>query len=291
VRSHFWGWLKSRGAGVADEIIASLVIAGLTIVFLRRPPTLFVLAAAALAISIVVAIILLRRGAASASDLRHIERTKVGESLDLGHLAMEMAWRSNQLDKTHHFDFIEERYEVVGTNGKFSYHYRGTNVSRSSSLGIREVICGDAPVETTRMNVQARDLARGRPITPKVVTDKPYMKVFDLVFPQPVPPGEQFEICWSCEWPGTFTRVDDYVFFTSWARLRGVSHFVGTLVLAVPPRFVVASRYYGRHTRTELGQPEIVERNGLIEVTLEMNDPPLPKGYIYQLEFGRGDIP
>jgi hypothetical protein len=291
INEKIWPWLRERFLAVVDGIAASALVGVLALLVggrLRIPtPVLSVVAFGILC----VLVFFLRRRSAWATNARHVERTKVGETLDLGHLAMEMSWRTKYSDKTHRFHLYEETYTVIGRDGKFIYHYQGFNATKFPSSGIRDITCGDSPIDAGRMNIEARDLLRGgKKLAWKVVSDHPYVKIVEIVFQQPIASNEEFDIEWSCDWPGTFTRSTDYVFFTWWRRRRGTDTFRGRLVLAAPPGFVQESRYYGRHSRTEAEQPTITETDGRTIICYETDEPILPKGYIYQIEFGRTDL-
>jgi hypothetical protein len=285
-------WFQARLWSIADQLAAALVITGLALIVTHQLSRRILLPVVIVTIIFPITFagfMLLRPGRLRAGD-RRVDRTPIADSLDFSRLALDLTWRTKEKDFNHRFAHIEECYAIEELDGLFEYHYRGTNVGKDPSLGIRETISGDCPIDIERLDIRAEDVATGAPLTWDAVRNEPYTKTVMIRFPTPVQPGGCFDIKWSCRWPGTFARNDDYVFFTFRRRQRGVEYFRGTLQLARSPSFHACYRYYGSRLRTELLQPVLATRDGKSEISFELENPPPGGNYVYLIEFRRTDL-
>ena len=120
----------------------------------------------------------------------------------------------------------------------------------------------------------------------KLLQDEPYAKLIELLFHRPLGTRDSFDVEFSCRWPGTFTRREDYVFFPMHYFQLGVEKLVGRLILDDEPGYIVGMRLVGETSEAEPRQPSLDEREGKFVVSWEIDNPQ----HIYVLRFSRGDL-
>ena len=145
---------------------------------------------------------------------------------------------------------------------------------------------GDSPADTLTMAIQALDKAKRLPLRWNLLKDNPYEKLIEIYFFAPLHPGDTFDIEFSCRWPGTFTRQEDYVFYPIHYYKHGVEKLVGELILRAAPSHVEGLRFDGKTLELDPTQPRMRRRRGEFVITWEIKNP----RYIYLLQYGRQDI-
>lgn len=245
-------WLRARSNAVVDSLIGALVVALVGVAYARG-------------VSEVVAVSFFVAGCAAAVAarwLRRRDRTRRAVRMHAGptddvRLALSRALTPHPLllDDVHHFTRVTQSFRIDGRDGLFTLEYEGINVSAQPSYCLREAVAGDSPADLPDLNISVHDPADGSALAWSALVDEPYLKIIEIRFRQPVPPGERFRLAWSCTWQGTFTRPRDYVFFLAGHRRRGVDLLRGQLVLGRPPSFFEGISYDGRRLTTAASQP------------------------------------
>jgi len=190
------------------------------------------------------------------------------------------------VDNKHQFSLIQQTYILDGYDGKFILRYRGNNSKKQVSRFFRDSVVGDSPADTSKMEIQVLDKIRKLPLKWRLLKDESYEKLIEIYFFQPLNLGDGFDIEFSCQWPGTFTRREDYVFYPIHYYKRGVEKLIGKLVLNAVPSYIEGIRFDGKTLEIESTPPRISKKQSKSVVTWEIENPK----YIYILQYGRQDL-
>jgi hypothetical protein len=282
-------WLSDRYNGLVDGIVSAAVLSGGLWAYSRHLVGLVWLVPISI-IGATAAFYVLRVGRRRAGAARSIKTLSNPTDYERLALSHSMNARQNFVDDTHFFTSVQQTYRVAGNDGFFKLRYKGVNASRSPSYCFVDMIAGDSPMDLDDMNISVVDVADGRPLSWIVVSDDPYCKTIEMRFQQPVQPGSHFEIEWSCEWKGTFTRKKDYVFCNHYPRRRGIE-FVGLqVVLPAQPAFIEGVRYDGRTIAMAAIQPFGQIEDGLWYGAWEIEKFRGNQKHVYVIQFERTDM-
>jgi len=126
-------------------------------------------------------------------------------------------------------------------------------------------LSGDSPADVSSLSLAVTDEAASARFGDghvQVVSDLPYLKVFDILFTKPLNKDEYFDLRISCRWDNTFARSRryDYVFFP-WGQYAalGIDKSIGRLVSDVPISDFVLERLESGRLVKERAQPKLVD--------------------------------
>jgi len=190
------------------------------------------------------------------------------------------------IDDTHALVLVEQTYIIKGTDVQCILRYKGINMNKQVSRFFRDSVAGDSPMDALLMNIQAIDKARNTPLKWKLVKDSSYEKIIEIYFFEPLKQGEEFDIEWSCQWLGTFTRREDYVFYPVNIYKQGVKKLIARLVLERKPKYIELIRINNKGANLEPLRPQIKEEDKKFVITYEIDNPK----FIYIVQFGRQDL-
>lgn len=281
-----WRWVAQRFYGVLDNIIATLILAGVAYLISVTSGLLpGIVIPGPVAIPLVIATIIMLPVLILAVVVLRLSKKKASHKLPYN---PALIWYTDPLlvDNTHRFLLIQQTYLIDGYDGTFVLRYHGKNATNQMSQCFRDGVAGDSVADTSLMAIKVVDKAENVPLTWKLLKDEPYKKLIEIYFRQPLNFGDEFDIEFSCRWPGTFTRREDYVFYPMHHYKHGVKRLVGELILNAAPIYVRGIRRDGKKTMLEPVQPQIQRRENKFVVTWEIENPK----HIYILYYGRQDI-
>lgn len=295
-----WRWIAQRFYGALDNIIATLILAGvayliavisglLSGIVIPGPVAIpLVIATIIMLPVLILAVVVLRLSQKKAFIIRPIELREPSKPLDFKRLGFSQYVEPDPLlvDNTHTFLLIQQTYLIDGYDGTFVLRYHGKNAINQMSQCFRDSVVGDSAADTSLMAIKVVDKGKNVPLTWKLLKDEPYEKLIEIYFLQPLNFGDEFDIEFSCRWPGTFTRREDYVFYPIHYYKHGVKKLVGELILNAAPSYVEGIRFDGGKAMLETVQPQIQRRENKFIVTWEIENPT----HIYILQYGRQDI-
>lgn len=142
-----------------------------------------------------------------------------------------MTLSSTTRDEHFSWDTVSQEYFVDFKDAHFSVSNEGINASyKNQSCTIRTIV-GDSPVDFAALAFAATyDLGGGEKAAAvdAVALDEGRKFQVTLSFPGAVvKPGQAVKLSYSCRWPNTVARNDDYLVFT----LRQFAHPVGRLLI------------------------------------------------------------
>jgi len=293
-------WIVKRFYGALDNIIATFILAGVVyiigvmsgwfprvIVHWPLPIPLFVSVIALLPV-LIFTMLIVRRTKKKVSVIRPFRLQVPTKSLDLERFGFSQYIEPDPLlvDNSHRFLLIQQKYVLEGYDGTFILRYKGENVTTEISRCFRDSIVGDSAADVSQMGFRVLDKTNGVLLKWNLLKDEPYEKLIEIYYHQPLCLEDIFDIEFSCRWPGTFTRRDDYVFYPIHYYKHSVEKLVGELVLNAAPSYVEGIRFDGKQVKLEVTQPFIRKKRGKFVVRWEIENPK----YIYILQYGRQDI-
>lgn len=168
-------------------------------------------------------------------------------------------------DPKHHFVLVQEEYVIYKDDGIYNWVLKGYNVHDDPSSSLTVKLSGDAPADIASLSLSVTDGLTGQYYEDnqvRVVSDLPYLKVFEIGFPKAIRKDEHFEIKLNCRWDNTFTRSRkyDYVFFP-WGpyATHGIDKLIGRLVCDVPIVEFVLERLDSGKLIKEHRQPKAID--------------------------------
>ena len=294
-------WLKSRFFGILDGIIAAVVVGGgaylvgtyagmlpefnVTWPF-TIPLTVVVIGILVFVGTLTVSIRLRKNAARFIKPFRYEHRPSHPLDLERLGLSQYMEPDPGMVDRTHKFSLIRQRYIIDGYDGEFELEYRGENATKGVSRSYRDAVVGDSPLDVPIMAIEAEDKYAGVPLKWDVLKDEPYKKLIEIFFARPLNSGDNFFIKLRFQWPGAFTRTEDYVFFPTNHYKLGVDKIIGELVLKKAPSYVEGIRFDGKKFTLEPTQPRVIKKKRKVFIIWEIKNPK----YMYILQYGRRDI-
>lgn len=292
-------WIAQRICGALDNIIATLILAGITYligvlsgllprVTIPGPIAIPLVTIILLILPLLVAIVGLRLYQKRNHIIRSIRLREPSKPIDLERLGFSQYIEPDPLlvDNKHRFSLIQQKYILEGYNGAFVLRYQGKNVTKQISRFFRDSVVGDSAADVSFMAIKVVDKIRNVPLIWKLIKDEPYEKLIEVYFCEPLNFGDEFDIEISCQWPGTFTRREDYVFFPIHYYKHGVEKLIGQLVLNSSPSYIEGLRFDGKRVELEPVQPKMQRKGRKYVITWEIDNPK----YIYILQYGRRDI-
>jgi hypothetical protein len=286
---------------ILSSIAATLIVGAITIALarwqgpllatiVRQGPRMTIPLATGLLVVIAIAVVIRRKTGISFIQpvlSPHGHRAR----LDLRKLALSQYIEPDRalVDNTHRFERISQTFTIAGHDGSFVLRYTGRNESKNISTCFRDSVVGDSPIDIDKMDIKAVDKSTGAALQWRVLRDDPYEKMVEVDYRAPLRPHERFDIEWSCDWPGAFSRAEDYVFFPLHYYQKGVEEFRGTLIMDTPPKYVEGVRlrvfpWLRRlHTTAAPVAPLVRRRGKGYRVTWTVSRPT----DIYLLQYGR----
>ncbi len=201
------------------------------------------------------------------NDRHHMEKLQQVQGLFEGMLGLWFyTTELPTADIKHHFTFLEEEYIIHGGNGTYNWILEGRNTLDEYSQSLTLKFSGDAPTDTSALALSVVDDLTGQRYHDKqikIAKDLPYLKTFEVIFPEPIAKEEQFKLRLSCRWDNTFPRSRryDYVFFPlGYYAAKGIDKLLVRLVCDVPLNDFILSRLDSGRLVKEHTQPRILSR-------------------------------
>ncbi len=295
-------WLLSRIYGVVDGIIAALVLMGIIYLigvfsgkFSKIIPAwpfkipIYILVIIFIIILITLIIILIWYSKKKARRTIPNFNIKLAETFDIEHLALSQYIEPDPLliNTKCHFLLIHQAYLIDKNDGYFKLRYKGVVLNKQVCLSFIDSIVGDSAIDSSIMSITVSDRVRKTPLRWRLLKDNPYEKILEIFFHEPLNAGEIFDIEYSCFWPGTFTRNEDYVFYPLHYYKHGVEEFIGEAVLNKPPYHFEGIRFDRKKIELYPIQPKKIKKNTRYILRWKIKK---PKSSIYIIKFDRQDI-
>lgn len=204
---------------------------------------------------------------------------------DLGYVALTQFLDPDPKTLDVLFAYERQRLHMIarGRDWEYRLRRRGRNVSAIPVPYVREMVSGDTPMAMGDLHPRVTDLIHGRQLRLEVVEDRPCAKAFHIWFPEPLAPGDVFEIEFRCWWFETHLKRHDYIFFPMHLHPRGTDVLDGLLTLPEPAARTVLRRHDGMKLIDVSLSPTVEEQDEFLRYRWRLQ----PEPALYVVEFER----
>lgn len=208
--------------------------------------------------------------------------------MNLNRVAQEQQKERAFADKVHHFSEIKASYEVRGFDGFYSVLYAGRNMSRRPSRSMVRIVGGDSAIDKELLQMRISPVNPSDTFHWEFIKEKetPFRKPFRVYFPTPLQKGNEFAFEVAGQWPGTFGRKEDYIFFPIQLFKRGIQVLRLQAILPSCPLRYEGVVLKGIRYAVAKVQPTLEETDAGCSIAVTLEKP----RHLYAIWFTRGDI-
>lgn len=115
-------------------------------------------------------------------------------------------------DIFHKYSLERWSFDISADSSAFTIDLKGRNVGGKATTCLPFKVTAHAPLPQGQPKLDLEERVHNWQLLQEIVKDTGYKKIYKIIFPSKLAPGEEFDIKIRCKWPGHFYVGDVYIF-------------------------------------------------------------------------------